>query len=109
MRKITLAVIIVGSLLAGHASYKMLHREITQEGLDWSTPAPAKADFLLVKDHAGWPADMKKFPLSQVGNWRVECDGSLYDYRDISLGAATDRAHDLGCQAWEVSAIDGLS
>lgn len=106
MRIVTALSMVAGSILATMAATKMWDHQTQQIGLDVK---PVSADFLLVKDHAGWPANMERMPLSVKGNWRIECDGSLFDYRDITLGAATDRAHDLGCEAWEVSAIDGLS
>lgn len=109
MRKITLIVGAVGLVLVGHVLSRTAERFPNWGTSSAQASTPASADFLLVKDHEGWPANMEKKPLSEIGNWRVECDGSLFDYRDVSLGDAVDRAHELECEAWEVSAIDGLS
>lgn len=103
MRKITLAVLIVGSLFAGHVLTRTLERaDSWSVGAEQSLLEPASADSLLVKAHTGWPADMERLPLSEVGPWMVECDGSEIPYRG-SLGFAVDKAHDMGCKSWEVS------
>ncbi len=103
MRKITLAVLLVGSLFAGHVISRTVERHDSWSvGTEQSLPEPAKVGSLLVKDHTGWPANMERLPLSEVGPWVIECDGVEFLYRG-SLGFAVDRAHDTGCKSWEVS------
>lgn len=109
MRIVTALSMVAGSVLATLALVNMAHRQLSYTDIDPAAIAqPASAEKLLVKSSTGPWKELRAKPLSEVGNWRIECDGSLFDYYDITLGSATDRAHDLGCEAWEVSAIGGV-
>ncbi len=40
------------------------------------------------------------YPLTEVGTWVLECDGSRYGLSDVTLGTMTDLARE--CEKWEV-------
>lgn len=109
MRIVTALSMVAGSILATMALTSMMHRQMSYTDIDPAALVePASAESLLVKSSTGPWKELRLKPLSEVGDWRVECDGSLFDYYGVTLGKATDQAHDLGCDVWEVSAIGGV-
>ena len=108
MRKITLIVGAVGLLLAGHMISRTAERFPTWGVSQASAAEPASAESLLVKSDTGAWKELRLRPLSEVGSWRIECDGSTFDFYSTTLGKAVDGARDLECDTWEVSRIGGF-